>query len=92
MVLLIFDTVKLALYTLFFGYRQITDIKTFLKLGIHAEPSDFFQLIWNGMVTFLNITNYIYFVLLSFGFDVNEILRQNEFVDSFSMQDMYSQA
>lgn len=57
----------------------MNDIKVFMKLKMNATFSDFFKLIWNGMVSFLNITNFLYFILLSFSYDCNEILRGNEY-------------
>lgn len=62
---LIFDTVKLILYTLFFGKRLYDNIKFFISKYIVATSSDFFNLIWNALVTFFNISNFVFFIQLS---------------------------
>ena len=72
---LIFDAVKLALYTIFFGYRLYDNIKFFVSKYIVATGSDFFNLVWNALVTFFNISNFVYFLVLSMKYDVNDILR-----------------
>ena len=79
---LVFDIIKLVLYTLYFGKQQINDIKFFLKRYYMASFGDFFKLVWNAMVSFMNIGNFIYFMILSTGQDVNTILRENKFFDS----------
>lgn len=89
---LIFDTVKLILYTLFFGKRLYDNIKFFISKYIVATGSDFFNLIWNALVTFFNISNFVYFVQLSQNQDVNEILRRNEFLDSYQLYQQYRTA
>ena len=90
--MLIFDTVKLILYTLFFGKRLYDNIKFFISKYIVATGSDFFNLIWNALVTFFNISNFVYFVQLSQNQDVNEILRRNEFLDSYQLYQQYRTA
>lgn len=70
----------------------MNDFKAFAKLKLDAQFGDFFKMIWNGTVSFLNITNFTFFILLSFSYDVNDILRRNEFLDSYKLQDWYSQA
>ena len=62
---LIFDAVKLALYTIFFGQRLYDNIKFFINKCIVATASDFFNLFWNALVTFFNISNFVYFIQLS---------------------------
>lgn len=89
---LIFDGVKLALYSIFFGQRLYESIKFFISSYIVATGSDFFNLIWNTLVTFFNISNFVLFLMLSRNYDANEILRKNEFVDSYQLQSLYRQA
>lgn len=90
--ILIFDGVKLALYTIFFGQRLFESIKFFISSYIVATGSDFFNLVWNALVSFFNISNFILFVMLSKNYNANEILRKNEFVDSYQLQSLYKQA
>jgi hypothetical protein len=87
--ILIFDAVKLALYTIFFGQRLFTSIKFFITSYIVATGSDFFNLIWNALVTFFNISNFVLFLMLSKNYDCNEILRKNEYVNSYDLQQLY---
>lgn len=84
-----FDLTKLILYTLYFGKQQINDIRFFLKNFHKAEFSDFFSLIWNLLVSVMNIGNFIFFMVLSRNYDVNNTLRNNEFVDSHSLYRLY---
>lgn len=92
LVLLIFDSVKLALYTLYFGKQQINDVQNFMKKKLLADFSDYFLIIWNSLVSFMNISNFVLFLILSRGYDVNEILRENKFLDSNSMSSFYQSA
>jgi hypothetical protein len=63
----------------------MNDIQFFIKNYMRATFGDFFSVIWNAAVSFCNITNFILFLMLSKGHDVNDLLRKNEFVDSNSM-------
>jgi hypothetical protein len=86
---LYYDTVKLAIYTLYFGKQQYNDIKNFLKNYHKATFGDYFTLIWNATVSFLNITNYLLFCLLSFSYDVNKTLRDDVYVNSNALYQQY---
>jgi hypothetical protein len=86
--LLVFDCVKLALYSLYFGYQNIQDIKFLLQYGI-ASGGDLFRLLWNLTVMVLNIGNFWLFMTLSSGDDVNDLLRRNELVDSQALSSSY---
>ena len=48
-----------------------------------------FRLIWNLTVMILNIGNFYLFMMLSLGDDVNDLLRKNELVDSYSLSQNY---
>jgi hypothetical protein len=39
----------------------------------------------NGLISFLNILNFILFMVVSKGYDVNEILSSDAYVDSYTM-------
>mmetsp|Transcript_5847 Transcript_5847/g.9389 ORF Transcript_5847/g.9389 Transcript_5847/m.9389 type:complete len:238 (-) Transcript_5847:39-752(-) len=54
-----------------------------------ASFGDIFQVVWNMTVSILNITNFILFVILSRGYDVNKMLRDNVFIDSYTMMNYY---
>lgn len=84
-----FDLVKLILYTLYFGKQNINNIRFFMKNFHKAEFSDFFAMIWNILVSVMNVGNFIFFMILSRKYDVNTILRDNEFVDSHSLYRLY---
>ena len=45
--------------------------------------------IWNGSITFLNIANFYLFQRQSMEYDTNTLLRENKFVDSWTMQRRY---
>ena len=87
--LLIFDSVKLALYSIYYAKQQLNDIAFFLKNYHRASFGDFFSVIWNLTISTLNITNFALFLLLSEGYDVNEILRGNAFLDSYTLMTYY---
>ena len=89
---MILDSVKLALYSIYFGKQQINDIKFFCYNYHKAKFSNFFSVIWNAMVSFLNIANFVIFVILSRNYSTNDILTKNEFVNSFELQNYYWQA
>jgi len=91
--LFIFDTIKLSLYTIFFFYQNIKDIKYLIEKKGIADAGVFLSVIWNLFVSVMNIGNYIIFVLLSrsYGF-TNDILKQNQFIDSHQLQSLYWQA
>jgi hypothetical protein len=74
--LFIFDTIKLSLYTIFFFYQNIKDIKYLIEKKGIADAGVFLSVIWNLFVSVMNIGNYIIFVLLSrsYGF-TNDILK-----------------
>ena len=84
--LFIFDTIKLSLYTIFFFYQNIKDIKYLIEKKGIADAGVFLSVIWNLFVSVMNIGNYIIFVLLSrsYGF-TNDILKQNQFIDSHNL-------
>ena len=90
--LLILDAVKLALYSIYFGKQQINDFKFFFTHYHKAEFSNFFSVIWNALVSFLNITNFVIFLILSRNYSTNDLLQKNEFVNSFELQNYYWQA
>jgi hypothetical protein len=48
-------------------------------------------MLWNGLVSFFNIGNFILFMILS-TYDVNTILRENAFVDSQTLAGYYQTA
>lgn len=54
--------------------------------------ADAFQMIWNTMVSVMNIGNFVYFIILSKNYDVNTILQRNEYVNSALMSSYYFQA
>lgn len=63
----------------------MNDIQFFIKNYMKATFGDFFSVIWNALITFCNMTNFVLFYMLSKGQDVNNMLRKNEFVDSNSL-------
>ena len=87
--LLIFDSVKLALYSIYYAKQQLNDVAFFLKNWHRASFGDFFSVLWNATISTLNITNFALFLLLSRAYDVNEMLRANAFVDSYTMMSYY---
>lgn len=86
---LYFDTIKLAIYTLYFGKQQYNDVKNFLKNYMTATFGDYFTLILNATISFLNITNYLFFSLLSYSYDVNKTLREDVYVNSYQLYKQY---
>ena len=86
---LYFDTIKLAIYTLYFGKQQYNDVKNFLKNYMTATFGDYFTLILNATISFLNITNYLFFSLLSYSYDVNKTLREDVYVNSYQLYRQY---
>jgi hypothetical protein len=87
--LLIFDAIKLSLYTIYYSKQQINDIRFFLANYHQASFGDVFQLVWNGLISFFNIYNFTLFMMLSMGQDVNFLLRENAYVDSYALMRMY---
>jgi hypothetical protein len=70
----------------------MNDVKFFLKRYYMASFGDFFSVIWNALVSFMNITNFILFLVLSSEDDVNNILRDNKFIDSNKLMSRYQYA
>ena len=90
----IFDAIKLALYSLYFGALNYIDLKVLIRLNfIGATPGQYFGIIWNGLINYFNLVNFIYFIMLSKnnGF-VNDLLRENKFVDSAYLASIYGTA
>ena len=69
--LLVFDVVKLVLYTVYFGKQQLNDIVNLYKNCLSATFADYFLMGWNAMVTYMNIVNFVFFMVLSRNWDVN---------------------
>lgn len=90
--ILIFDAVKLALYTIFFGQRLFRNIKLVVTQPAFVTGSDIFNLTWNALISFFNISNFVMIMILSKSYDVNELLRKNEYFDSHALMSMYSLA
>lgn len=76
---------------MYFGYQNVLDIKFVYEYGI-ADIVDLFRLIWNMLVMVMNIGNMILFMQLSFSYDVNELLRSGNPINSFSLANMYYMA
>jgi hypothetical protein len=56
----IFDAVKLAAYSLYFGYKNYVDIRDLLRLNcIGATGGQYFGIVWNGLVNYFNLINFI---------------------------------
>ena len=49
-------------------------------------------LMWNMTVNYCNTVNFIYFLILSREYDVNQILREEKYVDSQQMSGLYQTA
>ena len=64
---------------------------TLYKDCFGAGAGDYFTLLWNGLVSFFNIANFILFMILS-SQDVNTILRNNEYIDSSALSNNYQVA
>jgi hypothetical protein len=65
----IFDAVKLACYSLYFGYQNYVDIKVLVSLNfIGATGGQYFKIVWNGLVNYFNLINFIYFIMLSYSY------------------------
>lgn len=54
--------------------------------------SDIFSLFWNFMVSFFNILNFVYFMVLSQSYNVIEILQTKSYVNSGEMNEYYTLA
>ena len=54
-----------------------------------ATFGDYFTLILNATISFLNITNYLFFSLLSYSYDVNKTLREDVYVNSYQLYRQY---
>lgn len=91
-IIFVFDCVKLALYSLYFGYQNWQDIKFLKNMSAIATGADVFRLVWNLTVMFLNIGNFILFLMLSRDADVNDLLRRNELVNSNKLSTYYYMA
>ena len=83
-----FDLVKLIMYTIYFGKQQVNDFVTLYKDCLHATSGDYFMLLWNGLVSYFNIGNFILFMALS-SVNVNTILRENNYVNSLDLSNNY---
>ena len=79
------------MYTVYFGKQQVNDFFKLYKDCFGAQMGDYFMLFWNGLVSFFNIANFILFMVLS-SYDVNTILRNNEFIDSGYLSGLYQDA
>lgn len=87
-----FDIVKLSLYTLYFGTGFLSDLNHVRKLNlINGTPGQYFNMVWNVLVNFCNITNTVNFIQLSFfcGY-VNDMLRNDVFIDSYKLANIYA--
>lgn len=49
-------------------------------------------LLWNMTVNYCNTINFLYFVILSREYDVNQLLREQKYVDSQKMSGLYQTA
>ena len=89
--ILVFDCVKLALYSLYYGKQQWNDLAYFVaNVGTgRLTGADYFGIVWNAAISVLNITNFVFFILLSRSYDVNEMLRADAFVDSSALYGYY---
>jgi len=90
--MLFFDVGKLILYTLYFGKQQLNDFVGLYRNCYGAGFGDFFLIIWNFMVLFCNIGNFILFWTLSKDYDVNDILRNNVYINTARLSEYYSLA
>jgi len=90
--LFVFDVVKLVLYTVYFGKQQLNDIINLYKNCYKATFADYFMMGWNFTVSFMNIANFILFMILSTSYDVNNIVQANEHINSAEMSSYYQQA
>ena len=89
---LIYDSVKLGLYLIFFGTRFSTMLWWMKNNWIFAGASDFINFFWNGIILILVIYSFIINYILSSEFDTNEVLKKNEFIDSYRLGNMYDSA
>lgn len=89
------------MYSCYFGKQQYNDIKNMCRNFYNMKKyqkqntmgiADAFQMIWNTMISVMNIGNFIYFIILSKNYDVNTILQKNEYVNSALMSSYYFQA
>lgn len=90
--MLVFDIVKLVMYTVYFGKQQINDFANLYKNCYQATFGDYSLMFWNFLVSYFNIGNFILFIILSRNYDVNELLRENKFVNSQEMSGYYQVA
>ena len=65
--ILVFDCVKLALYSLYYGKQQWNDLAYFVaNVGTgRLTGADYFGIVWNAAISVLNITNFVFFIMLS---------------------------
>ena len=49
-------------------------------------------LLWNMTVNYCNTINFLYFYILSREYDVNQLLREQKYVDSQKMSGLYQTA
>jgi len=87
--LLVFDLVKLILYTIYFGQQNIADILFFVKYPNRIDGGKISAFLRNCLVNFLNLVNFIYFYNLSVKYNVNDILRENGFINSQALANDY---
>jgi len=90
--LFVFDIVKLILYTLYFGKQNLNDILFLKNNPGNIGSGEIVALLWNMTVNYCNTLNFIYFIILSREYDVNQLLRDRKYVDSQQMSEMYQTA
>jgi len=86
--ILIYDSVKLGLYLIFFGNRFLILLWWMKNNWIFAGTGDFINFFWIGIINILVIYSFIIYYMLSSEFDTNEVLKKNEFIDSFRLGNM----
>ena len=90
--LFIFDIVKLILYTLYFGKQNVNDMVFMKNNPNKIGQGEIVALLWNMVVNYCNTLNFIYFVILSREYDVNQLMREQKYVDSQKMSGLYQTA
>lgn len=94
----VFDLVKLILYSVYYFWQQIIDFMTLFKnirntvvsdKGFNMTGGDLFLMVWNTMISVLNIGNFFFFVLLSSTYDVNTILNDYTYIDHANISSYY---
>jgi len=89
---LIYDAVKLSLYLAFFGSRFAKMLWWMKNNWIFAGAGDFINFFWNGIILLLIIYSFVIYYILSSQFDTNEVLKKNEFIDSYRLGNMHHNA